>query len=222
MDPKRIVADGYDRIAEAFLAWGERVGGDEVRRRYLAALTDDLADGARVLELGCGAGVPVARQLAERFDVTGVDISARQIELARQNVPGATFVHGDMTTQRFPAASFDAVGAFYALIHVPRAEHGPLFQAIATWLRPGGTLVATLLHRANPGLAETWLDVPMYYSGHPPDASTGLLRASGLEVLTARDETIDEDGHPATFFWVVARKPGGEASQAWRGQTPHA
>ena len=41
----------------------------------------------RVLDLGCGAGVPIARRLAERYKVTGVDISERQIMLVRRNVP---------------------------------------------------------------------------------------------------------------------------------------
>lgn len=101
MDPKRIVADGYDQIAETFLAWAQR-GSSVVRERYLQALRTQLPDGARVLDLGCGAGVPVARRLAERFDVTGVDISRRQIELARENVPNATFIQANMTALAFP------------------------------------------------------------------------------------------------------------------------
>jgi 2-polyprenyl-3-methyl-5-hydroxy-6-metoxy-1,4-benzoquinol methylase len=49
-----------------------------------------------VLDLGCGAGVPVAREMIARgFKVTGVDISAQQIEQARRNVPEAQFIEGD-------------------------------------------------------------------------------------------------------------------------------
>jgi hypothetical protein len=40
---------------------------------------------------------------------------------------------------------------------VPRKEHDALFGAIASWLRPGGILIATLLKRANPGQIEQWL-----------------------------------------------------------------
>src|SRR5262245_33660127 len=106
MDPKQIVADGYDQIAETYAAWVAR-GDAELRRRYLSILTADLAAGARVLDLGCGGGVPVARELAQRFAVSGVDISQRQIELARQNVPNATFIQADVGTLSFPSASFD-------------------------------------------------------------------------------------------------------------------
>jgi SAM-dependent methyltransferase len=208
MDPKRIVAEGYDRIAERYLLWAEGIGG-RVRERYAQVLADGLADGAAVLELGCGAGVPVTRQLAERFRVTGVDISRRQIELAWQYVPGATFIHGDMASQTFPPGSFDAVAAIYALTHVPREEHGPLLGAIASWLRPGGLFVASMGAGSDPGTVEgDWLGVPMYFSGYAGDAGQELVRRSGLRIVSAREETIDEDGRPATFLWVVARKPG--------------
>src|SRR6478672_10902792 len=94
MDPKRLVADGYDRIAETYAAWVER-NDTTLRDRYLAVLDAELTDGASVLDLGCAAGIPVARRLSVRFQVTGVDISERQVALARRNVPTASFVHGD-------------------------------------------------------------------------------------------------------------------------------
>ncbi|MCC7371457.1 MAG: class I SAM-dependent methyltransferase [Chloroflexi bacterium] len=207
MNPKQLVADGYDRIAETYAA---RVAGgvNEHRFRHLAVLEAELPVGARVLDLGCGAGVPVARRLAERFDVTGVDISRRQIELARASVPNATFSHGDMTALTFPAASFDAVVAFFSLIHLPRDEHAAMFASIATWLRPGGLLVASTGSYSDPGTVEQdWLGAPMYWSFFASAVSLALIRAAGLEIVEAQDVTADEDGQPVTFLWVVARKP---------------
>src|SRR5262245_60141619 len=105
-NPKKIVADGYDEIAQRYLAWSALDPSPE-RMRYLGRLLDLLPAGAEVLELGCGAGVPVTQALAERWRVTGVDISAEQIALAEQHVPDATFIHADMTTLDLPAGSFD-------------------------------------------------------------------------------------------------------------------
>ena len=213
MDPKRIVADGFDRIAETYAAWVERNGIGH-REAHLALLEAELADGARVLDLGCGAGVPIARRLAERFEVTGVDISERQVELARRNVPGATFIHGDMAAQSFPAGSFDAVVAFFSIFHLPREEHGAMFAAIASWLRPGGYLVASTGTYSDPGTNEhDWLGAPMYWSFYPSARSLELIRASGLEIVQAREATSDEDGQPERFLWIVARKP---SQLCWR------
>ncbi|HUG15101.1 MAG TPA: class I SAM-dependent methyltransferase, partial [Thermomicrobiales bacterium] len=124
-DPKLIVGAGYDAIAARYLNT-RRAGAADLE------LLDDLAarlpDGASVLDLGCGAGVPVAQRLAGRLLVTGVDISAAQIALARQLVPDATFLQADMTALDFPDGAFDAVVSFYAIIHVPREEHPALFR----------------------------------------------------------------------------------------------
>src|ERR1051325_683674 len=135
-DPKALVATGYDVIAETYL---ERYGRSKVRDYWLKELIARLPPRARVLDLGCGAGLPVAGSLAARgFIVTGVDGAARQVELARRNVPGAEFIQADITAIPLSPAAFDAVAAFYSVTHIPREEHPVLLRRIANWLKPGG------------------------------------------------------------------------------------
>jgi SAM-dependent methyltransferase len=64
---------------------------------------------AAVLDLGCAAGVPVAADLAERYQVTGVDISPEHIQQAAANVPAAEFICGDARTVSLPPGHFDAI-----------------------------------------------------------------------------------------------------------------
>jgi cyclopropane fatty-acyl-phospholipid synthase-like methyltransferase len=126
-----------------------------------------LPAGASVLDLGCGAGVPVARDLAVDFSMTGVDVSAVQIDRARRLVPTATFVQADMVTVEFQPQSFDAVVCLYALIHVPVCEHRSMLERIGPWLKPGGVLLATVGHTAGTATEHNWLGVPgatMYWS----------------------------------------------------------
>ncbi len=206
-DPKAIVARGYDQIAERYLAWSATVRVAE-RERYTRLLLDALPTDADVLELGCGAGIPTTQCLAEQFAVTGFDLSPRQIALARRNVPGATFVVGDMTALTFPPASFDALCAFYAITHVPRDEHAGLLARIASWLRPGGLFVASFSNGGTIGMVEDdWLGAPTYFSGYDAEANRRLVRDAGLVVERGQAETDDEFGKPATFFWIVACKP---------------
>ncbi len=205
--PKRIVAEGYDAVAERYLTWSAGIS-DASRTRYTQALLDGLPEGAHVLELGCGAGVPTTQELTARFAVTGVDISARQIELAQQAVPGATFLQSDMTALDFPPQSFDGVAAFFSLIHVPREEQPPLLARIASWLRPGGLFVATMGVRDEAGDVEKdWLGAPMYFSSYDAATNRRLIDQSSLRLLSANEETQEEDGRPVTFLWVVARNP---------------
>jgi len=207
IDPKQIVADGYDRIAEQYGAWASQVRQEE-RAKYTSVLLEKLPAGAAVLELGCGAGLPTTRQLAQRFAVTGVDISARQVALARHNVPTATFLHADMTQLDFAFMSFDGVVAFYSFLHVPYYEQPGLLRNIAAWLRPGGVLVATLWPQATEAtFADDWLGAPMYWSGLDKATSTRLIAAAGLHLLRAEEETVEEFGELITLFWVIAAKP---------------
>src|SRR2546429_8118440 len=108
-DPKEIVARGYDAIALRYAEWAGRVNSPALE--WLRELDSRLPDGADVLELGCGRGVPGTRELARRHRVTGVDISAAQIELARHHVPEASFVRADAIELDIAPGSVDAVVA---------------------------------------------------------------------------------------------------------------
>jgi SAM-dependent methyltransferase len=207
-DPKRIVADGYDRMAERYLAWSA-LSPSDARLRALELADHRIPAGADVLELGCGAGVPMTVRLAAGRRVTGVDISAEQIRRARLNVPDATFVQADLATLEYPPASFDAVVAFYSLTHVPRDEHALLLARIRRWLRPGGLFLASLGVEDDPGTVEEgWLGVDMYFSHFSARVSRRLVETAGLVIEQADVVTEPEDRHDARFLWVVAHAPG--------------
>jgi cyclopropane fatty-acyl-phospholipid synthase-like methyltransferase len=176
--------------------------GHSMLERFAGRLADD----ARVLELGCGPGVPATRQLARRFQVTGIDISSGQLELARRNVPEAAFVEADMAEVRFPPGSFEGVVALYSVVHLPREEHSSLFARIAGWLVPGGSMLVTLGAADDPGSIEQWLGVPMFFSSHDPDANRSLIDDAGFERVV--DEIVEtmEPGGPVAFHWLLARK----------------
>jgi len=200
-DPKSLVARGYDLIAEAYL---QRYARSAVRDHWLGELITLLPKGARVLDLGCGAGIPVAREIAARgFHVLGVDGSARQIELARSNVPAAQFLHADMTRMQFAPASFDAISAFYSITHVPRDEHAALFRRIATWLKPGGAFVASLGAGQLCDWRGNWLGVQMFFSHFDAATNERLVRDAGFAI--EQSKLIEQDDEDGRFLWIVAR-----------------
>jgi len=211
IDARRIVADGYDAIAERYYAWSD-ARPSATRRRWLARALELIPEGSEVLDLGCGAGVPMTRALAVGRRVTGVDISARQVELARAAVPEATFIHADMTVLDLAPASLDAVVAFYSLTHVPRSDLPGLLIAVRGWLRPGGILIASMGAQDSPDAVEAdWLGAPMFFSHHGAKKNQALVRQAGFELEEAAVEEEPEDRHAALFLWVVARRPSTDA-----------
>lgn len=203
--PKQIVAAGYNQIAERYLEWP---AGNAVRARYLARLLDLVPDGGQALDLGCGAGIPVARELSRKANVLGLDLSARQIELARQNVPTARFIVEDMITAGLPSNHFDAISAFFSITHLPRDQHLQLLNHVTDWLRPGGVFVASMGARAAADEIEpNWLGVPMFFSHFDATTNLDLVRAAGLKVSHHEVISHDEDGKSVQFLWLVAHKP---------------
>jgi SAM-dependent methyltransferase len=204
-DPRRrTVRAGYDALGRRFGEWGAQVSG-EPSARFLDELAARLADGARVLDLGCGNGAKTAR-LAGRLDVVGVDISAEQLRLARANLPAAKLVQGDFTALDFDAESFDAVTALYSIVHVPRAEHRALVETIARWLRPGGLFLASLGHVGGPDRTYEWLGVEMFFSAFDAETNRRLVREAGFDLVLDELVFMQEPEGEVAFLWVLGRK----------------
>jgi SAM-dependent methyltransferase len=204
-NPKEIVARGYDAIALRYAEWAGQVESPALE--WLRDLEARLSDGSDVLELGCGRGVPGTRELARRHRVTGVDISAVQIELARHHVPEAGFVHADAAELDVAAGSLDAVVALYFFGHVPVDEQRDLISRIAVWLDDGGVLLATFgAGEAGEDVDPDWLGAPMFFASLGGNSYIPLLRDSGLEPLREQVLVQHEPGHgDVAFHWVLAR-----------------
>ena len=186
---RRTVERGYDRVAERYLATKD--DEDPVALAALEDLARRLPAGAAVLDLGCGAGVPATRWLTERFAVTGVDLSERQLKLARRHAPAATLIKADMTGVRFGSETFDAVVSLHAVIHVPRDEHPALLNAVRRWLKPGGLFLATWAVGAWEGEESDWegWGAPRWWSHHDREASLEMLRDAGFGIEAAQERT---------------------------------
>jgi SAM-dependent methyltransferase len=208
--PKALVRHGWNRASTIYRP-GHRARDAfghswEDHAEWLRPLMRVLPQGADVLDLGCGCGVPDAQLLAERFRVTGVDISDVQISRAKRLVPRARFLRADMTEVRFRPETFGGIVCLYALIHVPLEEQRPLLDRIYRWLLPGGILLVTTGEEAYTGVEENWLgsNAAMFWSHADAAAYERWLASAGFEILRRSRVPEGETGH-ALF---LARKPG--------------
>src|ERR687884_907420 len=132
-----IIASGYDQVADEYEAL-ESAGAPWPRLERVRAFAAGLPQGSRVLDMGCGNGVPATRELALKHAVTGVDISEEQIARARANVPTATFIRGDARDVDLPIGVFDAIVALYLIDNIARNDYPAFFRRLKELLRPGG------------------------------------------------------------------------------------
>lgn len=206
---KDLVRSGYDRCADAYAANRRRDDSD-----HLAHLLTRLPEASAILDLGCGAGIPITRALAERHSVTGVDVSAEMLRLARAAVPEGRFLCSDISSVELPEGSFDAVVAIFVLFHLPREEHPEVFRRVWSWLRPGGYFLATLTEFSEaPYTEDDFFGVPMYWSNLGWTEYEELLQGLGFAIVAGRiighgygrTYTARDERHPL----VLARKNGG-------------
>ncbi len=192
-DPVDDVRRAYDQIADA---WAEARQGFR-SRKYVERAVEGLAPGARILDVGCGHGLPIARFLVDQgFDVTGFDVSEAQIEHARENVPEAHFRVGDMRSIRMKVEPFDAIIAWDTVFHVPRDEHAAVFLRFAQWLKPGGRILLAIGGTADEFRAEM-LGVEMFYSANTPREEREALAAAGFRLRLLEVDDPSSRGHVA-------------------------
>lgn len=147
-------ASRYDAIADDYQRTYRDLDSDP-RGAELMNLVGALR-GLRVLDLACGSG-RVARHLARCGAlVTGVDLSAAMLDIARvaeQAEPlGIGYLHGDCTARDAMAGEgFDVVVCHFGLSDIDDLEG--CLATVARVLVPGGAFVFSIVHPCFPGWA---------------------------------------------------------------------
>lgn len=225
MVEKDSVRRSYDELADTY---ADERSEDERALAILERFLDSPDEPERVLDAGCGGGTPVLERLDRETGAVGVDFSREQLGLASAAVPDAALAQADMTRLPFADDSFDAVVAYYSLIHVPLEEHPAVLEEFARVLRPGGrALVCEGSGEEWIGENPDWLDtgVEMGWEIAGAEATAEGLREAGFTVVDewsaaerladesddandgeGDDETDADDDYPWTFF--AARRDG--------------
>jgi cyclopropane fatty-acyl-phospholipid synthase-like methyltransferase len=202
-----IIARGYDHVADDYAAL-ESAAAPWPRLERVRAFAADLPRGSRILDVGCGNGVPATQELASKHEVTGVDISEEQIARARSNVPIATFLCGDARDVELPVGTFDAIVALYLIDNIAREDYPAFFRRLTDLLRPNGRVLLSAEPGDDPWQPYTWLGVSMFINTTPTDELLKLLHAAGLSIVTTEFESQLEGGRPIEYAWIVGEKPG--------------
>jgi SAM-dependent methyltransferase len=187
---------------------------DMAFRRRVHILLDylELADGADVLDCGCGMGFYlIAMQQLRAVRLTGLDMDPDRLRYAEELGVRATLVQGDGVALPFADASFDRVLMSEVLEHVP--DDGAALREAHRVLRPGGILAISVPHARFPfwwdPINATWTalggtpirsgPVVGIWTNHErlyePSALAGVVHEAGFRV-----EALDEATHFSVPF----------------------
>jgi len=193
------IARSYDQIADR---WNSetfpRNNGIAQHERAI----DFLQEKRHALDIGCGSSGRIIDLLRSHgFDVEGLDISHRMIELARQRHPDVTFHHADICEWVFPKR-YDLISAWDSIWHLPLAVQEPVLKKILQALTPGGVCIFTTGGLDAPAeKVDSAMGPQMYYSTLGiPDTLKALAETGCI------CRHLEYDQYPESHVYVIAQK----------------
>ena len=174
------IIEHYEKHATAWdsdrqnSAWNDRVWHD----RFI----DNLSAGARVLDLGCGSGRPVARHMHERgLHVTGVDSSPTMISLCHSRLPDHEWIVADMRRLSL-GRRFDGILAWDSFFHLDHDDQRRMFAVFAEH----ASNRAVLMFNTGPEHGEAvgnYRGDPLYHASLAYAEYAALVSRIGFEVI---------------------------------------
>lgn len=184
--------------------------------------TLDIAEGRSVLDIGCGTGYFLSLLAPYTAELTGVDIAASQLDVAKRYLPTATFTVAGMEALPFPDASFDFIVANNSVQFSPDTDKA--LAEIYRVLKPGGKFVVTLWDEPRKSEAFAYFEVFYSITGQPMETSipfnlskngliNELLQKAGFKVIAAQPVVYSRT-YPDTDTAVKAILASGPAINA--------
>lgn len=198
MEPKE-VSESYDKLAEH---WNSdrfnRKNGIQQHLKALAFATQKLL----ALDVGCGSSGRIIDLLIEHgYQVEGLDVSTRMIELAKTRHPNLIFHHTDICIWDIPR-TYNFISAWDSIWHVPLQQQEQIVRKLVNALAPGGVFIFTTGGVDKPSeTQDSAMGVPMYH------AALGINKLMGIlleESCVCRH--LEYDQHPENHVYIIAQK----------------
>ena len=183
----------YDSIADWYQTDRSRTFGVA----EALAIATLLPAHSRILDVGCGNGVPITEALVNAgHRVVGLDSSAGMLARFRANLPGTPIVRGDARCLPFADGSLDAAISWGMIFHLPPTGQAAVFASVSRALKPGAPFLFTgteIDGVGDTGVTGTMSGVTFHYYAVP--GYQNLMDAHGLVL-----EAIHDDPGVSTYY----------------------
>ncbi|CAB1209256.1 class I SAM-dependent DNA methyltransferase [Acinetobacter bouvetii] len=175
-------------------AWTELRGQLLYEKAWLDHFFSFIPEHARLLDLGCGSGKPIAAYLLKHgHAVTGVDSSDIMIEMAQHNFPEQRWIEADMRTWQSDQ-KFQGILAWDSFFHLKPDDQRQMFEQFSRFAEQGAMLMFTSGPAEGEAIGEMFGDV-LYHASLSQDEYQQLLEAHGFKVVKMVVEDPDCAGH---------------------------
>ncbi len=200
---KGLIREGYNEAADSYFKTRNRFNNT----KYLKKLSSLLKPSSTILDIGCGAGLPIDKFFIDKgHKILGIDVSGKQVGLARRNIPEGSFEVKDMSELKKGSYKADAIISFYAIFHIPREEHENLFKKINSFLPQGGFLLVTMGSSEYEGCDDNFHGVEMWWSHYGSKKNRLIIENAGFEILLDEIDTTGKEKHQV----ILAKKANGK------------
>ena len=149
---------------------------------------------SHILDLGCGAALPIAPYLLERgHRITGIDSSPAMLDLAGSRFPEQTWLLADMRELEL-RQTFNAILAWDSFFHLTHTDQKTMFQIFARHAGTGTALMFTSGPCHGIALGEMQGEV-LYHASLDLEEYEFLLNQQGFKVIDRKIEDPDCTGH---------------------------
>ena len=188
----------YRRYAKA---WTDLRGQWLYEKTWLDRFLGLLPAQAKILDLGCGSGRPIAAYLLQHgHQLTGVDSADSMLEMAREHFPTQCWIEADMRTVDLNQC-FDAILAWDSFFHLTPNDQRCMFEKFALW----STSNTVLMFSSGPATGEAIGEMfgeALYHASLSQDEYRQLLKDHGFKVVKMLAEDQDCAGHTV---WLAQR-----------------
>lgn len=166
---------------------------------------------ATVLDVACGPG-NIAKYLLSKhpgYNVLGIDLAPRMIELAKANNPSASFRQMDCRDINTLAQKFDGIICGFCLPYLSRKEAVEFINDAAGSLNAGGVLYLSTMEGdySTSGMQTSSSSEQLYMHFHQADYLTEALEQNSFTIVgMSRIDYRDVDGSSTVDLVIVARR----------------
>ena len=188
----------YDAIASW---WKTQEVTSTTGLRYVARAVGLTLQRGKALDVGCGSGGRIVDVLTTAgFRVTGIDVSERMLDAAKQRHAHATFVHADICTWE-PDDHYDLIVAWDSTFHLPQSQQRPVLQKLCRALAAGGAIVFTA-GGIDGEITGEMAGQTFYYSSLADGDYLTILNDAGLRCVL-----LEREQYPEEHMVVIAVRP---------------